>query len=153
RVDALGRLEKNAVAESPAPLGRMRRPGRETLGGRELRAVRRLVRLPLEDLLRKRELVERPAEEPRDLGFERRAIERSRLVALHLEHRAALHELALHAEERREGMMTLHEVAPFVLDREEPRDEAVEVRRGRDQQLRLLPVVERRRIGPASAPA
>ena len=70
-------------------------------------------------------------------ALERRAVERGGLVGLDLEHRAALHELALHAEQRRQRVVAVDQRLPFVLDVEERRHEPVEVRGHRDQQLGL----------------
>ncbi len=153
RIHALGRVEQHAVAISPAALGRVRGPRAEALRGRERRRVRRLFGEPCEHLLREQELVERAAQKRRHFLFERRPVERLRLVGLDLEHRPALHELALHAEERREAMVAVDEILPFLLDREERGDEAVEVRCDRDQQLRLGLALEGVRARAGLAPA
>jgi hypothetical protein len=108
----------------------------------------RLVRHPLEHALRECELVERAAEELRHLAFQRLAVERCRLVGLDLQHRAALHELALHLEERGEAVMALDQLFPRLLDAEKRRDEPVEVGREGDEELRLFLVGERGRVRP-----
>ena len=125
------------------PSGRVRGPRRETLGERQLLGVRGLVGEPREHVLGEGELVEFPAEPRRHRLLQRVAVELRRLVGLDLEHRAALHELALHAEEGREAMVALHQLLPRLLDVEEARHEAVEVGRDRDQQLRLFLVGQR----------
>jgi predicted sugar kinase len=51
-------------------------------------------------------------------------------------------------------MVALHQLDPLVLDAEKPRDEAVQVRRGGDEQLGFLTIGEGGRIvacGAASA--
>ena len=145
-IDALGRLEEHAVAMAPAAFLGVGGPGGETLGERELGRVRGLVREPLEDALGERELVEGAAQQLRHLRFERRAVERLRFLGLDLQHRAALHELAFHAEKRRQAMVALDEFQPLFLDAEEMRDEPVEVRRYGDEEVGFFLVLERRGI-------
>src|SRR5450631_4886665 len=107
----------------------MRGPRREMLRDGKLRGMLGFVDHPAEDAPREHELVESAAEERGDVSLERRAVKRRGLRGLDLQHRAALHELALDAEEGSELVVALDELAPFVLDREELRDEAVHLRR------------------------
>ncbi len=151
RIDTLRRLEKDAMAKSPAAFGRMRGPRRETFRERELGAMRGLVGLPCEHPLGEHQLVERSADRACDPGLERGPVEGRGLVGLDLEHRAALDELALHAEERGEAMVALDQILPLVLDREEARDEPVEMRRRGEQQVGFVLVDERGGIGARRA--
>ena len=62
-------------------------------------------------------------------------------------HGLALHELALDAVERRQLVVARRERLDFRLDAEQLRDESLEVRREREQQLRFLLRRQRRGLG------
>ncbi len=153
RIDPLGRLEQHAVAMLPSAFARMRGPCRESLGDVELCGVRGLVRLPRKHRLREPQLVESPAEHRGDLGLQRGTVERRGHIRLVLEHRAPLHELSLHAEEGRQLMMAVDQVLPLLLDPEEPCHEAIEMRRGRDQEVGFVLVGDGGRIRARGAEA
>ena len=146
RIDALGRTEEDAAAISAPSLGGVRRPRGEALGECEVRRVRGLVAEPFEHPGGECELVENPTQPGGDFLLESRAVERFGRVGLDLQHRAPLHELALHPEERGQAMVAVVQVLPRLLDAEKTCHEPVHVRPDGDQQLGFLPVVEGGRL-------
>jgi len=63
-------------------------------------------------------------------------------------HGTALHEEPLDGIERRELVVALRQRARLGLDAEEPRDEILDVRRQRDQEVGFLPRLELREVAP-----
>src|SRR5436853_2025340 len=96
--------------------------------------MRVFVLQPATHLARKLQLGEFTAEE---LLRGRRRIEACELGGLDLVQRAALHELALHRVERSKLVMLLGERLRFALDAKKLGGEILDVRRQRDQELRL----------------
>jgi hypothetical protein len=82
-----------------------------------------------------------------DVARERRAIECRRFVRLVLVHRLALDERPLHRVQRRELVMARLQRKNIDLDSKKVRDEVLEVRCQRDQELRLGLCRQRRWIG------
>ena len=133
-----GGLKRTPPLLRARPCGRVRGPGAVAFRQGERLGVRRLVRLPLQHGPREGEFLEAPAELLRELGLQCRAIEGRRFVGLDLEHRAALHELALDAEERLALRMRGDQAIQVGLDAEELRDEVVQHRRHGQQKIGLL---------------
>src|SRR6185436_19033830 len=125
-IELVRRLEQHAAAVPGLAFGRQRRPGGVARGRFELRLVRRLVLEPCADLAG---VVE--------LGGELK-IPRLRILGLDLVQGAALDEQALDRPEWSERVMTLGQRLRFRFDAEQARDEVVDVRRERDEELGLF---------------
>ena len=91
------------------------------------------------------ELRKRPAEPGCQPGFESGAVQARRFVGLDFVHGAALHEQALYRVQRREFRVARRQRLRLGLDAEQCRDEVLQMRRERDQQLRFR--LLRQRIG------
>ena len=100
---------------------------------------------------RERELVERAAEERRQLALERGAIERLGVGRLDARAGAPLHELPLDRVERRELVVPAGEGEDLVGDAEKLREKPLEVRREIEQELRLGFRVQRLGVGAPRA--
>jgi len=110
--------------------------------------VRGLVPLPFEHPYRKGEFLEAADQQRRDFGFQRVSVKAGGDISLVFGHRAALHELALHAKQRLEFEVAAAQFRRRVLDVEELRDEGIEMRADRDQQVRFFLVGQRLRVRP-----
>ncbi len=131
-IELRGRLEQHAVAMARAPglgAGRPRRVARRQL---ELPGVGRLVFLPGRDPAREGQLAEGLAQQRLFGGL---GIEIHHVLGLELRQRLALHEQALHAEDRRELVVLFGQRARLGLDAEQLRHEVLELWRQRDQQF------------------
>src|SRR5688572_9699354 len=109
-------------------------------------AIRCFVFLPLHDVARERELREWLAETRFELARDCCPVDPPGLVRLHLVHRLALDEIALHSEERIQLEMLCAERAELGFDTEEPASESVYVRRQLDDELGFDLACERLRV-------
>src|SRR5437773_1690628 len=126
------RLEQHAGAVLLASLGTRRSPRCVARGGFALRCMRCFVLQPLAHLLCKLQFRERATEDP---ILDRLRVNRSYFFRLDLVQGTPLHELALHRVERRKLVVFFRERAGLGFDAEELRQEILDVRSERDQQV------------------
>ena len=93
---------------------------------------------PPGDRPREARLGHRPAQQRLHFGLQRLAVQRGRPVALDLLERPALHEIAPDLEDRRQRVMRAAQGRQFIADAEQLADEALQMRRERDDKLGLF---------------
>ena len=129
-VELSRRLEQHAGAVLLASLGTRRSPRCVARGGFELRCMRCFVLQPVAHLSCKLQFRERPAEQ-----LLSQCIRVDAGGVFHFVQRTPLHELALHRVKRCKLVVFLRERAGLRFDAEELRQEILDLRRERDQQV------------------
>jgi hypothetical protein len=135
RIQLVRRFEQHAGPMLLASCRRERGPCRILQREIQRLGMASLVLLPSQYVPCKCELAERLTECRLKCFAKRFAVERCRVCGLDLVHGLALHEVALHAEQRGKLVMPRRQRRYRIFDAEHPRDEIIDVRRERDQQF------------------
>ncbi len=148
RIELARRAEQHAALVRGAARGGVRGPRGVAQCDVERGGIRRLVLLPARHRVGEPELRERLAQRGLQVAPQRRPVERRGRLGTVCVHRLALDEKALDGVERRQLVVPRLERAHVGLDPEQRRDEVLEVRAQRDQQLGLR--LARERVGAAA---